>query len=164
MAGVTDYRQCSRPGCNSPAVATLRYNYRASRATVTPLGPGNDPHSWDLCSRHVARLTVPEGWELVHENFGASDLHGSTPGPGRGIADTSDFTDEEMQVLAEALESVGGGDFPGAAEPVAVHPPAPASRIIRRDDVPRPSGHHPSRGNLPHRVPPRHLRAVRDGE
>lgn len=181
---MTDYRQCSRPGCSNPAVSTLRYNYRASRATVTALGPGGDPHSWDLCGRHVARLTVPEGWDLVREDIGdhgilgglgtsvASALPGVPGVPGisgapdslGGVAsDLSDFTDEEMQILAEALEAVEDPEFSGATEPAVVHPPA-AAKIIRREDLPRPSGHHPSRGNLPRRVPSRHLHAVQDTE
>lgn len=161
MAPVTDYRQCSRPGCSNPPVATLRYNYRASRATVTTLGPSGDPHSWDLCGRHVARLTVPEGWELVREDVPAPGL------PGSGEDDYSDFTDEEMQILAAAMEAAGDGTDPhgtGAVAAAEVRPPAPAARIIRREDLPRPTGHHPSRGNLPRRTPPRHLHAVRDTE
>lgn len=164
MSSVTDYRQCSRPGCRAPAVATLRYNYRASRATVTSLGPGVDPHSWDLCGRHVERLTVPSGWDLVREDEAATGVPGILDG---GTADTSDFTDEELQVLAEALEAVADAGDPGAGDPVApgvVHPPTPAARIIRREDVPHPSGRHPSRGNLPRHTPPRHLHAVQDAD
>lgn len=129
---------------------------------MSPLGSGEDPHSWDLCGRHVERLTVPEGWELVREDptyFGTL---------GSGVADSSDFTDEEMEMLAAALEAAVDGpegpDFTGASEPAVVHAPTPASKIIRREDIPRPSGHHPSRGNLPRRTPPRHLRAVRDND
>lgn len=179
MSAVTDFRQCSRPGCGNPAVSTLRYNYRASRATVTVLGPGGDPHSWDLCGRHVARLTVPEGWDLVREDGGDSGLLGGpsnsgipavvgTPGVsnalGGAVSDSSDFTDEEMQILAEALEAVEDVDSPRAKESTGVHPPEPASKIVRREDLPRPSGRHPSRGNLPRRAPSRHLHAVRDAE
>ncbi|MCI1256381.1 MAG: DUF3499 domain-containing protein [Corynebacterium provencense] len=159
MSAVTDYRQCSRPGCSAPAVATLRYNYRASRATVTVLGPAGDPHSWDLCSRHVTRLTVPEGWELVRQDVPAPGLPGD--------ADLSDFTDEEMEVLAAALEAAAdGGDRFGTAvtAPTDLRPAQPAARIVRREDIPRPTGHHPSRGNLPRHTPPRHLHAVKDGE
>ncbi|WP_376779857.1 DUF3499 family protein [Corynebacterium variabile] len=163
MASVTDYRQCSRPGCSTPAVATLRYNYRASRATVTVLGPGGDPHSWDLCSRHVSRLTVPEGWDLVREDHAAAGL---TDPFGDDVTDSSDFTDEEMQVLAEAMEAVGEASAEPDAEtdPGVIDPPVPAGTIIRREDLPRPSGHHPSRGNLPRRTPARHLHAVRDAD
>lgn len=28
------------------------------------LVPERDPHSYDLCDRHGARLTVPQGWQL----------------------------------------------------------------------------------------------------
>lgn len=168
MAIVTDYRQCSRPGCSNPAVATLRYNYRESRATVTALGPGGDPHSWDLCPGHVNRLKVPEGWKLVREDLTSiGDVFDDA------VTDRSDFTDEEMQVLAVTLETgkyptddvdPAAGTAAGSATPAVLDPPDRAPRIIRREDLPRPSGHHPSRGNLPRRTLPRHLRAVRDAD
>ena len=33
-----------------------------------PLATTAEPHSYDLCSRHAKRLTVPRGWDVVrHE-------------------------------------------------------------------------------------------------
>lgn len=171
MVAVTDYRQCSRPGCGNRAIATLRYNYAARTATVNPLEPGDDPHSWDLCDRHLSRLTVPEGWGLQRTEDPSPEV--SVPvaafaDPGVDLAD-EDFTDEEMQALAAALEDsadspyltdggVDGGSLTSAQR-------RPVSRVVRRTDIPQPSGHHPSRRNLPGRAPQRHLRAVRyDGE
>ncbi|WP_420099804.1 DUF3499 family protein [Corynebacterium sp.] len=170
MVAVTDYRQCSRPGCGNRAIATLRYNYAARTATVNPLEPGDDPHSWDLCDRHLSRLTVPEGWGLQR----TEDPSPEVAVPVAAFADPDfpdvadeDFTDEEMQALAAALEdgadsrylTDGGLGRTGAAQ----H--RPVSRVVRRTDIPQPSGHHPSRRNLPGRATQRHLRAVRyDGE
>ncbi|MGO1948595.1 MAG: DUF3499 family protein [Mycobacteriaceae bacterium] len=167
MVAVTDYRQCSRPGCGNHAIATLRYNYAARTATITHLEPGDDPHSWDLCERHLARQTVPEGWGLDREE----GLVASPPVPVGGFdvsalsdASDADFTDEEMQALAAALEGVpedsSTGD-PDSAEPTSAHA-QPVSRVVRRTDIPQPTGHHPSRRNLPGRAPQRHLRAVEE--
>ncbi|MGV0868256.1 DUF3499 family protein [Corynebacterium kalidii] len=176
MVPVTDYRQCSRPGCGNRAIATLRYNYAARTAIVNPLEPGDDPHSWDLCDRHLSRLTVPEGWGLQRTEDAPRE--GTVPlsafadpaftGPGADIAD-EDFTDEEMQALAAALEDgagapyLTGGGVDGGS--LASAQRQPVSRVVRRTDIPQPSGHHPSRRNLPGRAPQRHLRAVHyDGE
>jgi len=57
-------RQCSRTGCASPAVATLTYQYGRSLVWIDDLAPERDPHSYDLCERHAARLSVPNGWSL----------------------------------------------------------------------------------------------------
>jgi hypothetical protein len=32
---------------------------------VGPLAAYVDPHSWDLCETHAARLVVPRGWDVV---------------------------------------------------------------------------------------------------
>lgn len=159
MVPVTDYRQCSRPGCGSRAIATLRYNYAARTATVNPLESGDDPHSWDLCDRHLSRLTVPEGWDLDR----TADLFPEEPAAllstVHSVQSEDDFTDEEMQALAAALEESD------VADQLAPAHRQPVSRVVRRTDIPQPSGHHPSRRNLPGRAPQRHLRAVHgDGE
>ncbi|WP_165243039.1 DUF3499 domain-containing protein [Corynebacterium lizhenjunii] len=62
---MTDQRQCSRPGCRRPAVATLTYAYAEQTAVVGPLAQEKDPHSWDLCEHHSSRITAPHGWEMV---------------------------------------------------------------------------------------------------
>lgn len=57
-------RQCSRTGCAAPADATLTYQYGRSLVWLDDLTPERDPHSYDLCHRHAARLSVPNGWRL----------------------------------------------------------------------------------------------------
>jgi hypothetical protein len=57
-------RQCSRPGCAEEAVATLNYQYAQSLAWLDRLSDERDPHGYDLCGRHAARLRVPHGWRL----------------------------------------------------------------------------------------------------
>lgn len=177
---MTDYRQCSRPGCDHRATATLRYNYAARSATVMPLEPGDDPHSWDLCERHLSRLSVPVGWDLKREDDLFPD-HTAPVAPSVGGVDNDDvyededFTDEEMQALAAALENSDDSTSSFSSyssfsnEPVSADGrtpgSAPRARVVRRTDIPQPSGHHPSRRNLPGRAPQRHLRAVNtDGQ
>jgi hypothetical protein len=57
-------RQCSRTGCASSAVATLAYQYGRAIVWIDDLADERDPHSYDLCERHAARLSVPNGWRL----------------------------------------------------------------------------------------------------
>jgi hypothetical protein len=62
---VSPLRRCSRTACGRPAVATLTYVYADSTAVVGPLATYAEPHSYDLCEDHAARLTAPRGWEVV---------------------------------------------------------------------------------------------------
>lgn len=58
-------RRCSRPSCTRHAHNTLTYVYADSTAVLGPLSPHVEPHSYDLCEAHAARLTAPRGWELI---------------------------------------------------------------------------------------------------
>ncbi|MEU1625649.1 DUF3499 domain-containing protein [Streptomyces sp. NPDC020096] len=62
---VSPVRRCSRTACGRPAVATLTYVYADSTAVLGPLATYAEPHCYDLCSEHSARLTAPRGWEVV---------------------------------------------------------------------------------------------------
>lgn len=57
-------RQCSRTGCSEPAVSTFAYQYGRSLVWLEDLHRDRDPHCYDLCERHAARLKVPAGWQL----------------------------------------------------------------------------------------------------
>lgn len=57
-------RQCSRTGCAEAAVVTLSYQYARSVAWLDDLSDERDPHGYDLCQRHGARVSVPNGWRL----------------------------------------------------------------------------------------------------
>jgi hypothetical protein len=39
--------------------------YADSTAVVGPLATHAEPHTYDLCEAHGARLTAPRGWEVV---------------------------------------------------------------------------------------------------
>jgi hypothetical protein len=58
-------RPCSRVGCTPGATTTLTYVYADSMAVVGPLSHDSEPHSYDLCDRHAARLSAPQGWQIV---------------------------------------------------------------------------------------------------
>lgn len=62
MSGVA--RQCSRTGCSEAAGASLTYDYAHAMAWLDPLHVERDPHAYDLCDRHAARLSPPRGWQL----------------------------------------------------------------------------------------------------
>jgi hypothetical protein len=57
-------RQCSRTGCSEAADASLTYDYSHAMAWLDPLHAERDPHAYDLCERHAARLSPPRGWQL----------------------------------------------------------------------------------------------------
>jgi len=57
-------RQCSRTGCAEAATVTLSYQYARSIVWLDDLTVERDPHTYDLCQRHAARLSVPNGWRL----------------------------------------------------------------------------------------------------
>ena len=46
-------------------MSTLTYVYRDSTAVLGPLATYAEPHCYDLCEHHAARLVAPRGWELV---------------------------------------------------------------------------------------------------
>ena len=58
-------RRCSRTACKHPPVYTLTYVYRDSTAVLGPLAAYVEPHCYDLCEKHAARLTAPRGWDVV---------------------------------------------------------------------------------------------------
>jgi len=65
FARVSPLRRCSRTACGRAAVATLTYIYADSTAVVGPLATYAEPHSYDLCEDHAAKLTAPRGWEVL---------------------------------------------------------------------------------------------------
>jgi Protein of unknown function (DUF3499) len=58
-------RRCSRPACKHSPVYTLTYVYRDSTAVLGPLAAYVEPHCYDLCEKHAARLVAPRGWDVV---------------------------------------------------------------------------------------------------
>ena len=68
--------KCTKTACAQLAVATLTYAYADRAAVLGPLATYAEPHSYDLCSEHATRLTVPQGWEVVRlDNDGYEPAH-----------------------------------------------------------------------------------------
>lgn len=65
-------RPCSKVGCADPASVTLTFVYDDRMAVVGPLAPVADPHAYDLCERHEARLVAPKGWLLARRTAAPS--------------------------------------------------------------------------------------------
>ena len=60
----------------------MTYVYSDSTAVLGPLAKVAEPHSYDLCERHAARLTAPRGWEVVRlQNPAAQTEPAGSPGP-----------------------------------------------------------------------------------
>ena len=90
-------RGCSRAGCRSQATMTLTYVYSESTAVVGPLATYSEPHAYDLCAVHGARLKVPHGWNVIKQ-----ELDGQTQGP----------SDDDLMAIADAVREVALKEIP----------------------------------------------------
>jgi hypothetical protein len=99
-------RRCSRIACGRAAIATLTYVYADSTAVVGPLATSAEPHSYDLCEEHAARLTAPLGWELVRLEVEAE----------ADLAHTSD----DLEALANAVREAARPHVPEPSAPGGV--------------------------------------------
>lgn len=68
-------RHCCRAGCVEAATATLTYHYARGHAWIDELAPERDPHGYDLCPRHAARVTAPHGWTLEDRRVPSATVH-----------------------------------------------------------------------------------------
>ena len=89
-------RCCSRTACKQPPVYTLTYVYRDSTAVLGPLAAYVEPHCYDLCEKHAARLVVPRGWDVMR----------LPPDPAQERAD-------DLEALANVVREAGGSGPPG---------------------------------------------------
>jgi len=85
-------RSCSRAGCRRLATMTMTYIYADSTAVLGPLATFAEPHAYDLCKEHSARMSVPQGWSVLKQemNFDAS-------GP----------SDDDLMAIANAVREAG---------------------------------------------------------
>ncbi|MCX6450493.1 MAG: DUF3499 domain-containing protein [Actinobacteria bacterium] len=85
-------RFCSRAGCRQLATKTLTYIYSDSTAVLGPLATFAEPHAYDLCIQHSARMSAPVGWTVIkqeptQENTGPSS--------------------DDLMAIADAVREVG---------------------------------------------------------
>lgn len=101
-------RRCSRPGCPTPATATLTFRYDHQHASLVPLVDDGGPETYDLCGDHADRTQPPHGWTLEDER--PDELPVATPGP-------SDLGSERtVAVLAAALRGDAVEQAPAAVD------------------------------------------------
>ncbi|MHA7306325.1 DUF3499 domain-containing protein [Arthrobacter sp. TMN-49] len=129
-------RQCTRSACREAAVATLTYVYADSTAVLGPLATFAEPHCYDLCAKHSARLSAPRGWEVIH--LARSD---KPPAPGP----------DDLLALADAVREAANPQPAGAA---------PAAAVREYRGTLEPPAHTPGVGNSAGRRG--HLRILRD--
>jgi hypothetical protein len=91
-------------------VYTLTYVYRDSTAVLGPLAAYVEPHCYDLCEMHAARLVVPRGWDVVRL-------------PGEPARDSAD----DLEALANVVREAGR---PRPAPRPAGGPPKPDSEPV----------------------------------
>ena len=89
-------RHCSRSGCHRKASTTLTYVYAESIAVVGPLATYSEPHAYDLCEIHGAKLTVPNGWQVIRRELNAGES-----GP----------SEEDLMAIADAVREVATREF-----------------------------------------------------
>ncbi|WP_104109169.1 DUF3499 domain-containing protein [Arthrobacter sp. N199823] len=117
-------RQCTRSACRETAVATLTYVYADSTAVLGPLATFAEPHCYDLCAKHSARLTAPLGWNVIH-------LARSDKPPAPGPDDLSALADAVREAANAGSEETGATaarrEYRGTLEPPAQLPSNPGS-------------------------------------
>jgi hypothetical protein len=69
----------------------LTYVYADSTVVLGPLATYAEPHSYDLCIEHSAKLTAPRGWELIR--LVSDEMQ---PGP----------SEDDLLAIADAVRSV----------------------------------------------------------
>ncbi|MFQ4147798.1 DUF3499 domain-containing protein [Arthrobacter sp. LAPM80] len=123
-------RQCTRSACREAAVATLTYVYADSTAVLGPLATFAEPHCYDLCAKHSARLTAPRGWEVIH--LARSDKP-PAPGPDDLLALAEAVREAANAGTDDAGPAVGSPqrEFRGTLEP-PVHGPGSGAGGARR--------------------------------
>lgn len=60
-------------------MVTLSYQYARSIVWLDELSVERDPHSYDLCQRHTARLSVPNGWRLEDRRVRRELVYAAAP-------------------------------------------------------------------------------------
>lgn len=106
-SGARTGRTCSRVSCRALATSTLTYIYSEQIAHLGPIAMFSEPHAYDLCERHAARLTVPQGWQ-VKRDAPIIDAPGPTHDDLMAIADAvrevaASFVEQERSDLPERV-------------------------------------------------------------
>jgi hypothetical protein len=87
--------------------------YAEATAVLGPLATYAEPHCYDLCARHSARLTAPLGWEVVRLEI--AEPTGPTADDLEALADA--VREAARPVVALQGTDVGSGTGSGAGGP-----------------------------------------------
>lgn len=80
---------------------TLTYVYSESIAVLGPLATYSEPHAYDLCEIHGAKLTVPNGWQVIRR-----EINPGESGP----------SEADLMAIAEAVREVGQREMPATKQ------------------------------------------------
>lgn len=131
-------RRCSRTACSGPAVATLTYGYAEQTAVLGPLATYAEPHSYDLCAAHAARLSAPRGWDTVRLVDLDAGGDGGDTGAGAG--------EDDLLAVADAVSKNGRVQGRVPARPPSSQPhPAHATARAASGPTDAPSDRHSDR-------------------
>lgn len=121
-------RPCARPGCPSPARATLGFRYHSREAWLAPLSDETIPAAYDLCATHADKTRPPHGWALVDERPDEDE-----PTPGAAVSAAEFGGEQTVAVLAAALRSVPDTAAPRRLSDVADDVPASDDEVDLRE-------------------------------
>jgi hypothetical protein len=124
-------RPCARPGCPSPARATLIFRYATRETWLEALAEEPVPAAYDLCVSHADRTRPPHGWGLV-------DQRPAEEAPAPAVPTRELGGEHTVAVLAAALRAVAPAPEP-ASEPTPEPDPEPLIAVAPEPSVvPRP--------------------------
>lgn len=118
-------RPCARPGCLSPASATLAFRYDTQQAWIGPLAPNRTPEGYDLCVLHAGRTRPPRGWDLVDRR---SEEERQPP---TATVPENLGGDQTVAVLAAVLREVRTAETPAAEDRLPSSPTDGGGREAR---------------------------------
>jgi hypothetical protein len=129
-------RLCARPGCQSPAAATLRFHSTRREARLVDVDGGR-PSSGDLCERHACVLALPRGWRLCdHRNVLTPTAAAPAPTP----APIAEQPDVVVEVVVEAPAAIA---IAARAQPEPAPQPAPEPAVAAVDEPEPVAAAHP---------------------
>ena len=124
-----------RPGCPTPARASLSFRYGTREAWLERLSDEPRPESYDLCGSHAARTRPPHGWQLRDRRPREEQVDAEPPTPPDGLGG-----EQTVAVLAAALRSVPSDVSADVEAPVDVDTVAE----VDAPEVPEPDAEDPT--------------------
>ncbi|HEV7526155.1 MAG TPA: DUF3499 family protein [Acidimicrobiia bacterium] len=104
--GPNHRRLCARPGCGTPAAATLRFEPTQREAWLVDLEVDAARTEGDLCARHAAGLVLPRGWQL-HNDLVSERDESTKPAPVRRQRSASVARARRRRTATSAVELPG---------------------------------------------------------